>query len=489
MSAARASRQSVPTAAIVFFVIGLTGTGSDDLPLTVACGFVAATAVLLLWRVGESPALLLAAGMQLIQVITPRLYANVLGVPIQDVSLEIGDLTLATWFALGAMLSLITGMWCGQLGSKPRPTSALQLEAQSWNPISAFWFCVVSIVLATVFEGVANTYSGLSQIAHLLSGIQWVGVFVLACVCFVQLRGAKYLVAISCFLALKGFMGFFSEYKMVFIVILAALMSARPRFRPIPVFIGLLLVSILLAMSVFWSAIKTEYRYVLNQGSGEQVVSISLEERVSFLEEKLQHVDWDMMSFGLDRLISRMGYLDYLARTLSYVPQNIEFQDGAQIGATVMHVLQPRLLYPDKPPLPSDTEITAKYTGLQITRGNSKTSIGIGYVGELYIDFGISGVLIGAFLMGFVYGRAFRFTCALTTLPPMVCYALSLMLMLAVASFEMALAKTIGGFLTTLIAVVFLVRFLLPSMLRGIDRPKSESIDGGNLRSQTRPFG
>ena len=110
--------------------------------------------------------------------------------------------------------------------------------------------------------------------------------------------------------------------------------------------------------------IKEDYRGFVSQGSGEQVVLVSLEERLAYLTDRIGDVDWEMMSDGLGYLVMRLGYVDYLSATMRNVPSRVPFQDGAQIGATVMHVLQPRLLFPDKPPLPSDTEVVQKYTGI-----------------------------------------------------------------------------------------------------------------------------
>src|SRR5262245_60830143 len=90
--------------------------GSDDPLLTTACGAVLAITMLLLWREGEPPILLLPAATQLAQVLTPRLYANWLGVSLQEFSMYIGDTTVATWLAISAMISLVIGMWCGQKG-------------------------------------------------------------------------------------------------------------------------------------------------------------------------------------------------------------------------------------------------------------------------------------------------------------------------------------------------------------------------------------
>src|SRR5205823_234693 len=119
--------------------------------------------------------------------------------------------------------------------------------------------------------------------------------------------------------------------------------------------------AVLIALGAFWSAIKTDYRGYISEGSREQIVVVPVEDRLSFVRDKMLEVDWNTMSVGLDRLLKRWGYVDFLAATMRNVPARLPFQEGAQIGATIKHVLQPRLFFPDKPPLPSDTDVLSKY--------------------------------------------------------------------------------------------------------------------------------
>jgi hypothetical protein len=181
-----------------------------------------------------------------------------------------------------------------------------------------------------------------------------------------------------------------------------------------------------------------------------------------------------MMSRGVDVLVQRLGYVDFLSATMSNVPSRLPFQDGAQIGATLMHVLQPRLFFPDKPPLESDYELVRKYVGgrFAIAESSSEgTSISLGYLAELYIDFGPLGALVGMFILGLVFGRSYRFVCSATSLPTIVTFGLGVMLAMSMIQFEEGLAKLVGGFLTTLI-VILVLRRLLPTLMSLLSQSK-----------------
>jgi hypothetical protein len=173
------------------------------------------------------------------------------------------------------------------------------------------------------------------------------------------------------------------------------------------------------------------------------------------------------MADGLEKLAYRIGYVDYLAATMRHVPSRLPFQDGAQVGDTVMHILQPRLLFPDKPPLPSDSEVVQKYTGIRWgASSGADTSVSLGYVTELYVDFGPFGTVLGTFIMGLFVGRTYRYITSSKSSPPLMNYGLAVMLAMTLTQFEQALIKMVGAFVMSLIVVLLLRRFCLPYLLR-----------------------
>jgi hypothetical protein len=63
--------------------------------------------------------------------------------------------------------------------------------------------------------------------------------------------------------------------------------------------------------------------------------------------------------------------------------------------------LVPRVLWPEKPVFSGSPEIVSKMTGLRLSR---KTSFGVGNVMEFQINFGIPGIVIGFFSLGWLIG-------------------------------------------------------------------------------------
>jgi hypothetical protein len=71
-------------------------------------------------------------------------------------------------------------------------------------------------------------------------------------------------------------------------------------------------------------------------------------------------------------------------------------------GTVPLWALIPRAVWPDKPAVAGSGDIVSEFTGLRFAEG---TSIGVGQVLEFYINFGITGVLIGFFGLGYLLMR------------------------------------------------------------------------------------
>src|SRR4029077_6417558 len=113
----------------------------------------------------------------------------------------------------------------------------------------------------------------------------------------------------------------------------------------------------------------------------------------------VEDVTWDNFLDGMDALIMRISYVNFFALATENVPGRIPYENGALWRGSVVHMFMPRVLFPEKPIL-DDSERTRTYTGMNVAGSEQDTSIGIGYVGESYIDFGPIGMFIPIFLLG-----------------------------------------------------------------------------------------
>ena len=218
-------------------------------------------------------------------------------------------------------------------------------------------------------------------------------------------------------------------------------------------------------MGSFWSYVKIDYRQMVSGGTMEQVVVVPLSERIDYLANEVRHFDRTEFSQGFNQLLRRQSYVDYLAATMAHVPSEVPFENGSRIGKTVVHLLTPRILFPEKAATEFDSDVTAYYTGLAVNT-RSYTSISIGWAGEFYIDFGRIGALISSLLMGLGFGLAYRALRTRARDSLLLNYGARATLVSVLMSFDTALIKYVGGAGIAFVGAYLVQRFLIPRLSR-----------------------
>jgi hypothetical protein len=126
----------------------------------------------------------------------------------------------------------------------------------------------------------------------------------------------------------------------------------------------------------------------------------------------------------------------------------------------------PRLLFPDKPALPNDSDLTNYYTGLYMAGEEQGTSVSLGYVAESYIDFGIYGMFAPILMLGMLLGWFFRFFLTRQNIPIFIGYGLAVTVLLEAYRFETASVKFLGAIVTAFLVAYVLHRFFIRKLAR-----------------------
>jgi hypothetical protein len=146
---------------------------------------------------------------------------------------------------------------------------------------------------------------------------------------------------------------------------------------------------------------------------------------------------------------------------MAYVPEVVPHEHGQRIGKTLIHVATPRIFFPNKEATEFDTEVTAKYTGLplQLREG---TSISIGYLGELYVDFGSVGAIACCLAIGLAFGRGYALLRARGRGSLLLTYGARSTVLAVILPFDTALIKYLGGAGVAFIGAHLMQAFLVP---------------------------
>ena len=150
---------------------------------------------------------------------------------------------------------------------------------------------------------------------------------------------------------------------------------------------------------------------------------------------------------------------------LERVPKLLPHTGGAIVGAALTHIVTPRVFFPDKPELPSDSDSVRKYSNVHVAGRESDTSIAFGYSIESYIDFGVPLMFLPVFAFGVFIGAAYAMFRAVIWHRELFVAFGTVAFWLSVYLFERSWATMLGTTMSLMIylgpPVILLDRFLL----------------------------
>jgi hypothetical protein len=225
----------------------------------------------------------------------------------------------------------------------------------------------------------------------------------------------------------------------------------------------------MLGLGLVWTAIKGDYRSFASAGTGQQVVLVDVGERISELGRLVSRLDAQALQVAADDFISRLMYHQFLGAVAVNVPSRLPYANGEIWGEAVSRPFMPRLLFPDKPAI-DDSELTNRYTGLNVAGVDEGTQISIGFMGEAYIDFG--PVFMFGALAALGAGIGLFYAWLLRQPGPMAIIgaALAPFALMPAHLAETSILKMVPGLILTFLACIVVLKFLAPLAIGRLDR-------------------
>jgi hypothetical protein len=161
-------------------------------------------------------------------------------------------------------------------------------------------------------------------------------------------------------------------------------------------------------MGLMWLGIRKEYR---RDFADTEFLAESRDVRLARIQELTEgwwKQDRQEFWWNLDQLVDRLWAIYYPALAVARIPNVEPHTDGELMGAALKHILMPRVLFPDKPELGSDSDRVRKYAGVWVAGAEQGTSIAFGYVAESYVDFGLPMMFMPMLIWGAFVGAAYR---------------------------------------------------------------------------------
>lgn len=217
-----------------------------------------------------------------------------------------------------------------------------------------------------------------------------------------RIQWAK-LAPLLAFEMLLGFTGFFAGFREPLMLFALALFERfEPRRVRHWVAVGLAGVAAFLA-GLMWMSIRTPYRsdFQLDGFAENRSERIG---RIGSLSKEWLGSNSEELLYDLDSLVDRLWAVYYPALAVARVPEVLPHENGQILWGAIRHIFTPRILFPGKGRLPSDSEMVRKYSGKWVAGEEEGTSIAFGYAAESYVDFGLPLMFLPVFVWGLVLG-------------------------------------------------------------------------------------
>jgi hypothetical protein len=374
----------------------------------------------------------------------------------------------AYWYMLASTVVLAFACKVALGGIRP-PTEENWSAHLYWRPIDVFMI-YVGANLITYMAGF--TFGGLLyQFFDAIARFKIMAAFLLFTSVMSVGRGWPFLFAVLGIEILSGMTGLLGDFRGVFVFLGTAALAAQIRWTPRTTGFAFLAAFGLVALALFWTSVKFEYRDMATGGGDSQSFQTTLSDRAGYMLGRLAgigDIDWGAASKAL---LERLAYVDITGLVINVDLASAGQQQVRQWNDAVSHVFQPRFLFPDKQAL-SDTEVFIRLTKadlLENMRGG--TSISVGYMAENYVDFGFPGMLGGVFAIGLLVALVVRFFFSFDV-PWMVRQgtALAYVYSICASGLEVSLPKILGSTITFAVAYGLAMKFAFPVGQRWLEQ-------------------
>ncbi len=374
----------------------------------------------------------------------------------------------AYWYTLASTVTLAVAFRL-VLGNIRMPSLAQANAHREWNLRGLMILYLGGVVFAAVCGFAARALPSLSQPLEAAAAAKILAMAMLFATVMATGKGRNVLLAVFVVETLSGFGGLFSDFKGAFIYLAITAIAVRVRWTGTIAFAAAAMLALMVVMSLWWTAVKTDYREFATGSSESQNIKTDFSSRIGYLGNKTtDEIDWRGAAYAL---LLRLSYVDIFGSVIGV--QLVAPEPGyfRQWQDAIDHVTKPRFLFPDKPPL-SDTEVF-----IRLARGNaseafrSGTSISVGFVAENFVDMGFPTMLAGIFAIGAMVAGVLRYFMT-RPLPWMVREGTALAIIYTIGhdGVEISLPKILGATIMAFLVWAIMARWGFPIIFKWLGR-------------------
>jgi hypothetical protein len=321
-------------------------------------------------------------------------------------AIELSDYRPMVLIGLGCVLAISAGIRVGLMVRKPPdPAQPRPDFAFAFGPLIIAY--VSSVFVEGTLLAIAPSYPSLRQIITTLDTARLGVLFlILRRLCSPTPRWGTLagVVGIEVMMGITGFFAGFREPIVLAVLAVLEVFNRRNKQHWMAITVAIVGVSVL---GLVWMGIRTDYRkeYIeVDQFSNSRSTRV---QRVSDLTSAFFKNDVADLWATADKLVDRMWTIYYPALAVERVPSVLPYTNGAILRDALTHIVTPRVFFPDKPDLMSDSDKVRKYSNMRVAGRETGTTIAFGYAAESYIDFGLPLMFLPVFGFGVFLGAMY----------------------------------------------------------------------------------
>jgi hypothetical protein len=418
---------------------------------------------ILFWRPGEPNILFFGIMMQWLTITIKVFYDLITAEDYYELFRYNQKIDEAFNLSLYGLAAFILGIY---LSTRRIPNIDLNQQIRilkTYNVRRLFWFYIFYSISMGLLHVIRYKVPGLFQAYTALTWIKWGLFFFLF---FLAHKKNEYKIQLYILIFLEFIMGlgaFFSEFKEILFYSIFALVALNRKYSINQLIIFSFFLTVVIYFGILWTSIKGEFRNYLTGGEYSQKVTVGKLEAINKWIDLAMAMDAEKMKNSIFPLVDRISYIDYFSACINYVPEVVPFENGTVWRDAILHIVTPRLFFPDKP-IVDDADHLNKYTGLR-TNYKGGTSMSLGYMGDSYIDFGPLGMAFPILVLGFIIGMIYKYL-LLKSYNIVWGFILIVPMYFLVAVNGMPAIKIMGRLFTYFLAIYLFNRYLVPRIDR-----------------------
>jgi hypothetical protein len=342
--------------------------------------------------------------------------------------------------------------------------STLVKSVERFSTEKVMYAYIIAYFIASALGSIAFLFGGLTQVIYSFVKIKWLLFLLFGFQCFLKNSNKKVFYLFVVFEFLSGFLSFFSDFKTVIFYLAVLILTLVDRLSFKQLFSVIVIGIALSFFGLVWTNVKGEYRSFLNSGSTQQVVGVESDAALNKLYDLSTNVNDDKLNGSVVQLLDRMQYTYHFAKTIDRMPGVLPFEYGDNWLTSLSYATTPRFLNPDKPKYDATSKVR-KYTGLVYMGREQGVSFSLGYFGDCFIDFGLTGMMFVLLFIGFLYGKIYYWLLRNASKNMVFNYCVACAFFMEFNAMEMDSTYLLGRLFATLLTFIMLVRFFFPWLI------------------------